>query len=158
MKALLWLGAIGFFTLSACGEAAPGPEGPPGERGPQGAPGTPGPVGPAGAAGKGIGDIGGFVACAQVSGDVISAMKTWFFSSGWTYSTASLVTNEDDESQSDFNPPGLNPQFVFRGAPEITGIITCAMDLQAREMQWFQNGDQILGAGWESSACVGDPP
>jgi hypothetical protein len=98
------------------------------------------------------------VACLQVTGDVTTRMKTWFFSSRWTYTTASLVTTEDDESQSDFNPPGLDPQFVFRGAPQLTGIITCTMDLGNREMQWFQDGDQMSAAGWESSACTGDPP
>lgn len=124
------------------------------EAGPPGPQGEPGPQGPQGSPGEGLGVIEGGVSCAQNTGDITTTVETVFFSSGWTYTSATLVTPSDDHSQGAFDPPGLDPQFVFLGSPDLVGLIVCTVSLSERAMIWTQGGNEINYAGWGSDACV----
>ncbi len=134
------------------------------ERGPAGepgAPGEPGPPGPAGAAQASplaLGDVQGYVSCELISQTNDNAFytqraKSWFFSSGWTFSSASLSTDLDDESQSDFTPANENPTFSFRGLPVLLDVIKFEMDLERQVLEVSQGNTVIATLPWDGPDC-----
>lgn len=162
--------ASGGTTLVSDGQAFPvcdgdgqGPAGPQGEQGPAGPQGPQGPQGPAGGSAVespfALGEFAGFVSCNVIAETTLGesfgeSIRTWFFTSGWTYSMASLNTADDGESQSDFSLPDLNPTFLFLGAPLLTGVIRFEMNLASGAFVVSQDNTVVTTVPWTDPACL----
>lgn len=145
--------------LTAFALACSAETGPPGPPGTQGEPGAQGPQGERGQDGVPGLSVTGEVSCVypgQTEGGepVTYAMAATFFSSGWTFSTATLIATPDDHSQSDFFPPGADPAFVFEGPPLLSGVVVATMALSDGAMVWSQGDAELVVAGWGTDRCV----